>query len=1531
MRGDDFGFTALKVVGGLLPAEFLAKVAALDASDQDNAAYGLTKSLSLRDEIGRSWRIAGDLWGGLRGQGTHVWLPAFLAQVLTFSDLQLLTSPIVLGERRYALTHCACKGAVAIALIPSSCDLDRSDAAFGEDGRRRSPFWLVQEYLNAAEEAAWGIVANGTLLRVLRDNPSLTRTAYIEIDLERMFEDQIFADFAAFWLLAHASRFQPREPGKPTSCIFERWRDKALETGERFKDLRKGVTEALLTLGQGFLAHPANEDLRAALTSGRLDAAGLHQQLLRLVYRLLFLFTIEDRGMLHPPDATDGVKALYRDGYGAAQLRKRSLRSLAFDKHDDLWQGLGITFLALERGASEIAAPALGGLFDRGQCPDLFAARLANARLLTAMKALAFFRSGKALARVNYRDMNTEEFGSVYESLLELHPFIETQPWRFGYLGINGEVAKSAERKETGSYYTKPILVQELIKSALDPLIRETATAHPYDQRATLLNLKILDPACGSGHFLLAASRRLATEIARLDAAPDPPTEAQHQHALREVVRHCIFGVDKNPLAVELCKTALWIETVEPGKPLSFLDHHIKCGDSVIGVFDLKVLENGIPDDAYKARPDEDKKFASRLKTRNCKEQTMLTLDLAGAGGVATIAGHVAEKARAIEDLPEDEIDGVIVKARRYRRCQLEDPDLQRLRTACDLWTAAFFAHLNEPKSGEPERLPTSDAVFRALAAKPVAPAVAATALDLAYEHRFFHWPLEFPEIFPAGGFDLVLGNPPWDTLSPDTKEFFAPYDPQVRSVSPDEQRAIVDRLLASPSIAKAWERHCDALYRGVHFVKASGRYRLFAPGNLGKGDFNVYRMFAELALTATRRGGRTSQFVPENFYNGANAAAIRSQVFGYTTLEWLLCFENRRRVWFNVHAGQKFAMYSLKQQGCTGEFRASFGITSNGALSDAADNALNIPVAVVREFSPDAVAVMEFSNQFEIDIARKMYARFPKFGEKVAGAPYRHYMAEIHMGNDRGLFDENPSGLPVYEGRMVAAFDYRAKGYVSGRGRKADWVEFPFGDPAKSIQPQWYVPHGKVPGKLGNRPFRYRIAFCDVASPTNERSLIAAMVPSNCVCGHSTPTIIFHGGADYYPFAWLGIANSVCMDLIVRMKAALHVTLSLMESLPFWRSNQRELIVDHIVWRSAVLSCAGPEMADLWAEVRHEPWMPATAKPVEDPDERAHLQAEIDALVAYLYDLTEKELRYILLPADVLGADCGIETFKRLRLNEEKAFKEYRTRRLVLAAFERFATDGTLDSARQAKLKDLEQSFVSMLARAALDDRPTLFVEGEDDAAIITAAWSVLFEGEPLPFKVLPAGGTTQLKGLAAPEKSFRPLLGDCLIVVVCDNDGEGRALWTNGHLHKGGKCKRQTNGVWWCLLPLTDEFRAVMNRFNIDAAFWPFTIEDAFPAALRLEAMAESAYALDAAPMADLLTEPRISKSIVQALASMPADDPAHFYLRRPTPDAKDRFAAWVTAPERLTAANYAAFAPVLTSLKQLLEREAAKTAAP
>ena len=342
----------------------------------------------------------------------------------------------------------------------------------------------------------------------------------------------------------------------------------------------------------------------------------------------------------------------------------------------------------------------------------------------------------------------------------------------------------------------------------------------------------------------------------------------------------------------------------------------------------------------------------------------------------------------------------------------------------------------------------------------------------------------------------------------------------------------------------------------------------MFAAGNLGKGDLNVYRMFVETALNGVRPGGCAAQLVPEGFYNGANAAAIRSAIFERFRLDCLIGFENSRGVRFpSVDTRAKFCLYVAWRDRSTESFQTAFRVNSEQRLADlAGGQQFTLPVSLVREFSPEAVAVMEFAAQSEIDVCRKMYSRYPKFGQKLVDVPNRVYMAEVHMGNDRDLFTENGDGLPDFEGRMVHLYDYRAKGYSSGRGRV--WPDLPFGNPRKAILPQWRIPKDRIPDKLIGRINCYRVCFSNVGSPTNERTLVAALVPPDTICGDTVPTIVFEGGEPADMLLWLGVANSVTMDFVVRKKVALHMTYTIMDSLPFPRDWRQTPGADAIIAR---------------------------------------------------------------------------------------------------------------------------------------------------------------------------------------------------------------------------------------------------------------------------------------------------------------------------------------------------------------------------
>jgi hypothetical protein len=1261
-RALTLGLDAITVEGSLIAPAMLAQVAAQPDDDATRTAYRIPKGLALRDEIARSFRIGQALFTDLTasptpsGAKTTAFAETFLRDVLGFTDT---TRPgtRTREDRVFAVTLEALGGRVPVVVVPPSDDLDRPSTNLPGDHRRRSAASALQDWLNANDDAVWGLATNGERLRLLRDNASLTRPAYIEADLKRIFEGEAFADFTALWLLLHAQCFGlPGNP--PFDSKLEHWRETGSKEGTAARErLREGVEAALLALGTGFLADPGNADLRVRLRNGTLPLPDFFGQLLRLIYRLIFLLTAEDRDLLHPSGTALGARKLYADGYSLSRLRDRAIRRSAWDRYHDAWEGLLITFAALARGEPRLGLPALDGLFAPGTIPDLDTLHLSNRALLEAIYRLAWLRDDGTLVPVNWRDMETEELGSVYESLLELTPRLADDERAMEF--AEGAEQKGNARKTTGSYYTPDALVQTLLDSALDPVL-DRVEAEAENPAAALLGVTVIDPACGSGHFLLAAGRRIATRLARARSGGVASAE-DFRHALRDVARACLHGVDRNPMAVELTKVALWIETVDPGKPLGFLDANIRCGDALLGVFDMEMLGKGIPDEAYKPLAGDDKPTARFYAARNRDERRgQGSLDFARGGGKLPAAAPLAQARAALRALPEDSPEQIAEKRRRFEAAQAD-----RLNyawgEAADLFIAAFLLPKTggAPALGQAPMVPTTGDVWRALANKQVHPPLVARAMEVSRDAHAFHWPLEFPDVMARGGFDVVLGNPPWDTMSPDAKEFFSPHDGQVRFMSPDDQKARIAELLTLPGLAEAWDAYCHRLYALANFFKESGRYTLFAEGNLGKGDFNVYRMFTELALRATRPEGRAAQFVPENLYNGANAAAIRRFLFNECEVKRLIAFENTKKVWFDIHSAAKFCLYVASPGGKTASFRAAFGVNSTEKLSAlSAGLPIEMPVALVEEFSPEAFAIAEVAHPADISISRKLYARLPKFGAELPSSATREYMREIDMGNDREDFDDDPDGVPLYEGRMVEAFDHRAKAYVSGRGRSAVWRELGFGSPTKAIAPQWHLSLDRVPEKAESRWREYRIGFCDVGGVTNARFLMAALVPPKVICGHSVPTILFHPQDDCLLMLWLGVANSFCADFLARKKAALHMTYTVLDSLPLPRSYTGTPLETAIVRRALILTATGPEMAEFWNRVAPQIGLCGQDdRPCEDPVQRRVLRAELDVLVARdFFGITRDEMRYLLDPADVLGPDCGFETFGALKRAEARA-----------------------------------------------------------------------------------------------------------------------------------------------------------------------------------------------------------------------------------------------------------------------------------
>ncbi|MCD6598974.1 MAG: N-6 DNA methylase [Dehalococcoidia bacterium] len=649
-------FTTIRTEGAILPPDLLQRI-----SSGDSDLEGLTPEsyhLSgerLNEATNRSWNKLEGVWGAFKTTrdrlpendlGTSVtrerWLlPLF--QELGYGRL-FTTRAIEIDGKSYPISHEWQN--TPIHLLGFRVHLDKRTAGVA-GAARSSPHSLVQELLNNSDDHLWAFVSNGLRLRILRDNVSLTRQAYVEFDLEAMMDGEVYADFVLFWLLCHESRV---EAEKPEACWLEKWSRSAQEQGTRALDqLRNGVEEAINALGSGFLTHPTNSTLRQKLQSGELNKQNYYRQLLRFVYRLLFLFVAEDRELLLDPSAEGAAKERYTRFYSTIRIRQLAERRRG-TRHADLIYGLWLVMekLGSTDGCPELGLPALGSfLFDRKSMPDLTGLEIANSRLLDAIRALAFITDGNKRRPVDYKNLRSEELGSVYESLLELHPEMNVDAGTFEL-----ETAGGHERKTTGSYYTPDSLVQLLLDSALDPVLDEAVRQN--DPEKAILDLKVCDPAAGSGHFLIAAAHRMARKLAFIRTGDEEPSPEATRKALRDVIGHCIYGVDINPMAVELCKVSLWMEALEPGKPLSFLEHRIQCGNSLLGTTPA-LLEKGIPDDAFKPIEGDDKEICKEYKKRNKaeKKQTeMFTPDMQPWERLGDLAAGMMR----LEDISDDTI-----------------------------------------------------------------------------------------------------------------------------------------------------------------------------------------------------------------------------------------------------------------------------------------------------------------------------------------------------------------------------------------------------------------------------------------------------------------------------------------------------------------------------------------------------------------------------------------------------------------------------------------------------------------------------------------------------------------------------------------------------------------------------------------------------------------------------------------------------------------------------------------------------------
>ncbi len=639
-------FPSIDIQGSIISSDLLAKIRSEQADFQQGKDFSSELSNSkLKDEISSAWQDAKGQWAIFQSKLSRL----KNGETATTETRNFWVVPL-LSNLGYTLSY----NAQAEELNGKAFNIGYRDSqldglpiyigGFYESLDKRpenkklrvSPHAMVQEYLNYSEHL-YGVVTNGKCLRLLRDASRITRLSYVEFNLQKMMEEDLYSDFVTLYRLLHASRM-PRKMDGGADSIIEKYHQQGLEAGSTIRNkLGDAVKDSILDLANGFINHPKNSLLREAFKNGEINEDRYYRHQLRIIYRLLFLFVIEERNLVYSESNTPETKRfsqIYFNYFSLMRLRKmaRKLQPPDAQRHYDLWQSLLSTFSLFEdkEMGKKLGIMSLQGeLFSYGAITsaqyDLHLCYLSNAVLLKVMKALGYFENENGvLIAVNYGGLDVEEFGSVYEGLLELKLKIDPI---VGGDSLSVTFDASSERGTSGSHYTPEELVQPLIKHSLEYLIEDRTNAY-YKKREnkegtvqSLLSLKVCDVACGSGHILLSAARRIALEVARVQTDEEQPNPLAIRKAMKQVIRQSIYGVDKNPLAVELCKIALWLESHNPGEPLNFLDHHIKCGDAIVGLAHREELEKGIADEAFKTLAGDEKEVISLLLKRNKKER----------------------------------------------------------------------------------------------------------------------------------------------------------------------------------------------------------------------------------------------------------------------------------------------------------------------------------------------------------------------------------------------------------------------------------------------------------------------------------------------------------------------------------------------------------------------------------------------------------------------------------------------------------------------------------------------------------------------------------------------------------------------------------------------------------------------------------------------------------------------------------------------------------------------------------------------
>ncbi|MHA1338827.1 MAG: Eco57I restriction-modification methylase domain-containing protein [Promethearchaeota archaeon] len=1184
-------------------------------------------------------------------------------------------------------------------------DLDEKS---NKNPKNNSHHNTCQQFINFNHEINWLFLSNGKILRILTKYYHTYSKGFIEFDLENIFSNRDEKEFNVLYSLIHKTRYIPMTNAEEKISMIEELQKTSISEGVKVGDsLRDNVKNAIELLGDQLIQQ--NTNFKRTINKDTFDVMQYYAELLRIIYRIIFILYAEQREML------PGAGSIYFEEFSISKLRKLVEKPIKADNNIDLWEKIFITFELVQNGNDLLDINAFNGsLFDNQNLPIIFGnkLKLSNEILLKIIRELTTTTIDNIRQRINFLEIQEEEIGAIYESLLDFKPVINDQ--------LRFYLAAGTERKSTGTYYTPKELIDILIKTTLKRVVEDKlakAGNSTKDKENAILDIKVCDPACGGGTFLLATMDYLGKILAEIRTGKNDPLEDYLRDARRDVLQHCIYGVDLNPLAVELAKISLWLRAAVKDKPLNFLDNHIKCGNSLVGLGQKKKIKRFDPEayTAIKGNKQIGKDLENR-KMQNMARKIIRNENRTFDAEIKTsfITNYLFDKKTAdicsikfneIINKPED--SPIMIKEKKEKYYQLRKNEIyQLILNEANLWTSAYFWPLEGNTLG---KIPNYT-IIEHLRSKRINNDIfnlIEKVNQLSNNYKFFHWYIEFPEVFSdeRKGFDCILTNPPWESIELKEREYFIGLNNTiVNAPNQAERRKLIKKLKTEdPILFNKYRIEWIKMKKLSHFLRKSGLYKLSA-----KGTLNTYALFAERCWNLISPHGYIGIICPTGIITEINKKDLFINFINEKSLTCIFDFDNKNI--FDIHKSYKFCLISICGKNIFYEkipmmffvvdpleIQYYLPLIENKQILQSLYNKEpdNSRLIIFHQkdfklFNPNTLTCPLFKIKKEVKLFKQIYKQtqtlikkdpstnkilsnswdlknFRMFGSasdsklfydikklrKLGAEPLNPEVIGGKWGDDKNIY------IPLYEGKMIWLYDHRFNN--SSLGKKMQHKSIPVSleqhqNVLYEAVPAYWIKESDLNKKLKIKENKWYICFRDTARSEDQRTLISTIIPNVGFTDTLTGLISYKKMKKLYLL--LANLNSIIIDFVVRKKiSGAHVKSYIIEQLPIFPpsryNNKLSKIIKDYVLRLVYTSYSLKDFAkDLGYNSKPFTW---------DPEERAQMMADLDAIYAHLYKINREDLKYIL------------NTFTVLRKKEKEKYGEFRTERLVLEAYDKF------------------------------------------------------------------------------------------------------------------------------------------------------------------------------------------------------------------------------------------------------------------